>query len=87
MRGCLARVERFLVRAEDVLGRLKVTLDVSPPSELHVNSADDVEACLSGEFSPRAMPFLSPQPVVPTAAESKDASRVTSVFVQFSPKN
>jgi hypothetical protein len=72
LQGCLARVESFLVRAEATLGRPLVAPDVSPPSELHVNSTNDGEACLYGKFSPRARPSLLPLPVVHAASKSKD---------------
>jgi hypothetical protein len=86
LQGCLARVESFLVRAEAALGRPLVAPDISPPSELHVNSANDGEACLYGKFSPRARPSLSPLPVVHVASKSKDINGVMTSVMQIMPE-
>jgi hypothetical protein len=86
LQGCLARVESFLVRAKAALGRPRVASDVSPPSKLHVNSTNDREACLYGNFSPRARPYSSLQPVGLVASKIKGINGVINLVMQIMPK-
>lgn len=72
LRGCLARVESYLMRAEAALCKPLVEHDVSSSSKLHVGSAVDGKANLYGCFSPRARLYLSQELVVSAASESED---------------
>ncbi|KAM0876896.1 hypothetical protein ACQ4PT_035860 [Festuca glaucescens] len=83
LKGCITRIESFLVRAGAALDKSLVVPDVSSLTELNVRSTDVGEEGLYGGFSPRSRP--SPQ-LEPHVLESEDIATVMAPVMLIMPE-